>query len=388
MIDKLDKPLGRRRGQAKPNEPKNSMPRLPMVPISIGILALVFGAPLAWVFFVDSPEGGRPVANVEVNSVVDSNELARNLTVEPLSPADGDAGQVTVISDGDQMIVSTDGLPDTDESALDGSLARKDMLELSQHGNIPQVASNGDRPQDVYARPSISLETANGKPLIAVIVTGLGLSKDGSNSAIDKLPDDFTLAFAPYGKSVAEIARKAREGGHEIMLQVPLEPFDYPQNDPGPQTLLVGQSARSNLDRLYWLMSRFEAYTGIINHMGAKFTSSSGDFEPIMEEIALRGLAYFDDGSSNRSVAPQLAQRSGAAFAIADFTLDDAPSREKILEQLTRLEVRAREKGHAIGLAAVLPISVRTLTEWAQTLEDKGFILVPVSALYTQNDGT
>jgi len=383
MKDMLDKPLGRKRGKAKPSEPNSSLPRVPIVPITIGILVLVISAPLAWISFVENPEGGRPVADVEVNSIVDSNELARNLTVEDAEPI----GETEELDGNDQIIVIADDVPDLDDTQ-DGSLARKDMLEQSQHGYIPQVAGNGDRPQDVYARPSITSASANGSPLIAVVVTGLGLSKDGSNSAIDRLPDDFTLAFAPYGKSVSEVARKAREGGHEIMLQVPLEPFDYPQNDPGPQTLLVGQSARSNLDRLYWLMSRLESYTGIINHMGAKFTSSSGDFEPIMEEIALRGLAYFDDGSSNRSVAPQLAQRSGTAFAVADFTLDDTPSRGKILEKLNRLEVRARERGHAIGLAAVLPISVRTLTEWAQTLEEKGIILVPLSALYTKNDGS
>ncbi|MCZ4271662.1 divergent polysaccharide deacetylase family protein [Maritalea porphyrae] len=387
MIDKLDKPLGRRRGKAKPPESKTNLPRLPIVPIAIGIMALVIGAPLAWIFFVDNPEGGRPVANVEVNSVVDSNELARNLTVEEQSQAEEPDTGVVEAGNSEQLIVNTDDLPDSDNAAV-GGLVRKDMLELSQHGYIPQVASNGDRPVDVYARPSISASTADGKPLIAIVVTGLGLSKDGSNSAIDRLPDDFTLAFAPYGKSVAEIAGKAREGGHEVMLQVPLEPFDYPQNDPGPQTLLVGQSVRSNLDRLYWLMSQIQGYTGIINHMGAKFTSSSGDFEPIMEEIALRGLAYVDDGTSNRSVAPQLAQRSGADFAVADITLDDTPSQARILEQLSRLEIRAREKGHAIGLATVLPISVRTLTEWAQTLEDKGIILVPVSALYTHHDGS
>lgn len=391
MIDKLDKPLGRRRGQPKQSESTRNLPQLPMVPIALGLFALVIGAPIAWMTMVDNPEGGRPVADVEVNSVVDSNELARNLTLEDEAGENADGDQQPVMvdqsADADQLVVNTDDLPDDDGDNSSIS-ARKDMLEQSQHGYIPQVASNGDRPLEVYARPSITLDSADGKPLIAIVVTGLGLSKDGSIGAIDRLPDDFTLAFAPYGKSGAEVAKRAREGGHEIMLQVPLEPFDYPQNDPGPQTLLVGQSARSNLDRLYWLMSRIEGYTGIINHMGAKFTSSSGDFEPIMEEIALRGLAYFDDGSSNRSVAPQLAQRSGTAFAVADLTLDDNPTRNKILEQLTRLENRAREKGSAIGIAAVLPISVRTLTEWSQTLEDKGIILVPLSALYTNNSGT
>ena len=43
----------------------------------------------------------------------------------------------------------------------------------------------------------------------------------------------------------------ARAAGHELFLEVPLEPFDYPDNDPGPETLLTGQPPRANLDKLY-----------------------------------------------------------------------------------------------------------------------------------------
>jgi polysaccharide deacetylase 2 family uncharacterized protein YibQ len=389
MIDKLNKPLAGKRGKKTKSTDTGSVgPRLPMVPISLGLLAIAIATPIAWINLVDNPDGGRPVADVEVNSVVDSNELARNLTAqnentEPSEPISSPS--VEVIEGNEPLVISTDGLPDSDESQTIG--ARADMLEMSQHGNIPQIGPNGERPADVYRRPAITVESANGRPLVAVIVTGLGLNFDSTSSAIAQLPDDVTLAFAPYGKKVAEAARRARQGGHEIMLQVPLEPFDYPQNDPGPHTLLVGQSARANLDRLYWLMSRIEGYTGVINHLGAKFTSASADFEPVMEELGLRGLAYVDDGTSNRSVARQLAMRSGAPFALVNMALDDNPSRGTILAQLERLEQMAREKNTAIGVITALPISVRTLVEWTQTLEDKGITLVPVSALFVDQIG-
>jgi len=381
MSDALNKPLGR--NKAKPASASKGKgvghKRIPIVPISVTLLVIAIGVPVGWVWMIDTPEGGRPIVEAEVNSVVDSNELARNLLTE-------ESGLI-VDGENDGKIVSTDGLPDVTEE-YDGITPRRDMLEQSQHGLIPQVAGNGDRPVDVYARASITPDSADGKPLIAIIVTGLGLSQDGSASVIDNLPDDFTLAMAPYGKHAATVARRAREGGHELLLQVPLEPFDYPQNDPGPHTLLVGQSARSNLDRLYWLMSRVDSYTGIMNHLGAKFTSASNDFEPVMEEIALRGLAYIDDGTSNRSVASQLAQRSGAPYAQADHILDDVPSRNKILEQLARLEVKAQERGFAIASASALPVTVRTLEEWAGKLEDRGMVLVPISALYKDNLGS
>ena len=35
-----------------------------------------------------------------------------------------------------------------------------------------------------------------------------------------------------------EQVNKARAGGHEILLQVPMEPVGYPGTNPGPRTLL------------------------------------------------------------------------------------------------------------------------------------------------------
>lgn len=142
MIDKLDKPLGRRRGQSKQSEPTRNLPQLPMVPIALGLFALVIGAPIAWMILVDNPEGGRPVADVEVNSVVDSNELARNLTLEDQNADNIEGEQQPVLVDQsagtDQLVVSTDDLPDDDGGASTIS-ARKDMLEQSQHGYIHRL---------------------------------------------------------------------------------------------------------------------------------------------------------------------------------------------------------------------------------------------------------
>ena len=195
------------------------------------------------------------------------------------------------------------------------------------------------------------------------------------------LPDTITLAFAPYGKSLNRTVASARAGGHEILLEMPLEPFDYPESDPGPDTLLTGQAPRDNLEKLFTVMSKFGGYVGLINHMGARFTSSTADFAPVMEELGARGLGYLDDGSSNRSVATQLAAANNVEFGRADVALDQNPARGPILEQLKALEAKATETGQAIGVISALPISVQTLAEWAKSVEQDGFVIVPVSAL-------
>jgi polysaccharide deacetylase 2 family uncharacterized protein YibQ len=165
------------------------------------------------------------------------------------------------------------------------------------------------------------------------------------------------------------------------MLEVPLEPFDFPQNDPGPHTLLTGEPPRANLEKLFWLMARFGGYFGIINNMGARFTASAGDFGPIMEELGARGVGYIDDGSSNRSVSQQLASANKVPYARASMLIDANPARSSILSALDSLEAEALEHGSAIGIVSALPISIQAVSEWSASLDGKGIALVPASAL-------
>ena len=162
---------------------------------------------------------------------------------------------------------------------------------------------------------------------------------------------------------------------------MPLEPFDYPDTDPGPQTLLTGQPPRANLDKLYWLLARFGGYVGLINHTGARFTASAADFGPVMEELGTRGIGYLDDGTSNRSVAPQLAATNKVPFAKADAVLDANPARAPILAALDALAAKAAANGGAIGVISALPVSIATITEWAASHDSHNVQLVPVSAL-------
>src|SRR5690606_3081674 len=99
----------------------------------------------------------------------------------------------------------------------------------------------------------------------------------------------------------------ARREGHEIVMQVPLEPFDYPQVDPGRNTLLAEADPVENRDRLYWALSRITNYAGVMNYMGGRFVTDEAAMTPFFAELAKRGLMYLDDGSSARSIAPDMA---------------------------------------------------------------------------------
>jgi uncharacterized protein len=384
MASDLDAPLSRRKAKSAPTAAgRRHLPIARLASAGIVVLLLVVASR---VMLVNDPSGGRPSAEVAINSTHNANSVVGDnatqpaqgaITVGPEIPlSEIDAAASASIDTVEPREPADAAIVAPDEA---GNLA--DLVEETEYGAIPRIAGTGETPFASYARASVSPTTAGGQPLIAIVVTGLGLNLSGSLEAIEKLPDTVTLAFAPYGKNLERTVGSAQAEGHEIFLEVPLEPFDYPENDPGPDTLLTGQAPRDNMRKLYKVMSRFGGYAGIINNMGARFTASGADFGPMMEELGARGLGYLDDGSSNRSLAPQLAQANRVPFNRADMMLDGNPARAPILEQLAALEAKAREQGSAIGVISALPVSVQTIAEWARGLEEKGILIVPASAL-------
>ncbi len=218
--------------------------------------------------------------------------------------------------------------------------ARPRLTDRGRHGALPKLGEGRLRALDVYARPE---EPGQG-PRIAILVTGLGIGQAATAAAITKLPPAVSLAFAPYGGEVERAAARARAAGHEVLLQAPMEPFDYPDSDPGPQTLLTALKGAENADRLAWAMSRFAGYVGVVNFMGAKLMGDAAAFEPVLREIGARGLGFVDDGTGARPVAPGLAQKARAPLARADIVLDAVARPDAIDRELARLEAQARAR--------------------------------------------
>lgn len=381
MASDLDAPLSRRKAKVAPAAGRR---HLPIARLALAGIAVLLGAVVLRVILVDDPLGGRPSTEVAISSTHNvspavgegaSDPNASPITVGPEIPVSQIPSAETIEAVPEELPAEP-GVPEPDAWGN-----YPDLVEETEFGPIPRIGGTGETPFAAYSRPSITPAVAGGKPLVAIIVTGLGLNLSGSLDAIEKLPEMVTLAFAPYGNNLERTVGAARVDGHEIFLEVPLEPFDYPENDPGPDTLLAGQAPRDNMQKLYKVMSSFGGYAGIINNMGARFTASGADFGPMMEELGARGLGYVDDGSSNRSLAPQLAQANRVPFVRVDMMLDGNPARAPILEQLATLEAKARTQGSAIGIVTALPVSIQTIAEWARELGERGIELVPVSAL-------
>jgi len=250
------------------------------------------------------------------------------------------------------------------------------LIESSPMGPLPRIADDGRKPMTAYAASA-----APGKLRIAIVVSGLGISAKATTAALASLPAGVTLGFAPYAGDVQHWVNEARQFGHELLLEVPMEPFDFPDSDPGPHTLRAGVDEDSNLQRLTWSLSRFTGYAGITNLLGQRFLSDSEVMSPTMTYLARRGLYFYDNGVSAQSVAPQVAGASAAAFAQSNETLDGIQTALEIGRHLSALEDEARAHGSAIGSGFLYPVTVERVAAWSKTLAGRGFVLVPVSAI-------
>ena len=396
--DDLNTPLGRNK--------RKTLPKLPVAgpQLLAGMLGLFGLLVVSWAVFVNDPLGGEPTAAVVVAKQPgasqakpdsDSKQHARYdgpaaATPNPAQAATAAAAAIkaTAPPAGSKTITIFDGssgksqqvvIPGNSSSVEPKAPVDRNMLETSRHGAIPKLGIDGARPSALYARPRQLPANRKDSPRIAIVIGGIGISASGTADAFSKLPGPVTFALTPYGADLEKLAARARGEDHEVLLQVPMEPFDYPDNDPGPQTLLTSLTSDQNIDRLHWLMSRFQGYVGLTSYMGARFTATEQALAPVLRETAKRGLIYVDDGASQRSVAGQIAGSHNLPFAKTDLVLDAVQTPTEIDRALARLEMLARDNGAAVGLATAQPATVARIAEWAKKVEGRGFVLVPIT---------
>lgn len=355
-LNDLNKPL-----HQKARARAASRRRALIAPVLIGAALAVALIAAFWIAVVDDPEGGRAVAVAPIEDAVPA--ATGSLATEEAPAPQETAGTET-------QLAALPAIPPT--IGADPSL-----VEQSAFGPLPRIAPDGRRPRDVYARRSATVPS--GVPRVVIVVGGLGLSQTATQFAIDTLPEDVTLAFAPYGSSLQRWMKRARDAYHEVILQVPMEPNGDAQGHPGEHTLLASDGA-NNRENLHWVMSRVAGYVGVMNHMGARFTAEETALLPFLGEVGERGLFYLDDGSSPRSRAAEIGEALRVPVLTADRILDRSRAPADIQTELAALEATARTRGLAIGVASAFPASVEAIAEWATQAQDRGIFLVPASA--------
>jgi uncharacterized protein len=261
------------------------------------------------------------------------------------------------------------------------------VTEVTSYGQLPRIGKGGEKASKVYERTTSLNVIHSDAPKIAILLGGMGLNEKLTQRAIKELPADVTLAFAPYGNNLQEQVNRARAEGHEVFLQVPLEPVGFPANNPGPKTLSGDASDAENIDSLRWHLSRFTGYAGVVNYMGSRYLSMPKAIKPFLVELKQRGVFFLEDGSMALSATEGTARAMQLPIKRAKVVIDSDPNPQAIIAALTLLEEEATGTGFAIGTGTGLDVTINTVKEWAKAAAERGIILVPMTASYKGRAG-
>ncbi|MGI9484901.1 MAG: divergent polysaccharide deacetylase family protein [Geminicoccaceae bacterium] len=285
--------------------------------------------------------------------------------------------------------------PDPNTSVVDGTLANPaftapaldplkpsepdlTLVDASPFGPLPRIGEDGRRPIQTYARP---YDRRDDRPKVAIMVAGLGPQADATNATFH-LPGAISLIFSAYTDDLPAYFERARLAGHEVLLELPMEPPDYPASDPGPHTLRASGTVDANIERLNWVLARAPGYFAVAGRGGA--FARSPEATPVMKELAAKGVGMIEiDGTGLTDASDE----AGLAYLSAPRWIDATPSAQAIDRALGDLEARARQEGSAIGVAEAYPVTLKRLVEWTATLETRGIALVPASAILLEKSG-
>ena len=356
-----------------------------------------------WLSRIPYPNAGEPIVVVAIPPIEDLT------TASTGKPAEAEAKPTGAEEDVEQIIDENAGIAEQVDEAPAGSSAGRDyqqeatiimarnramkpapiaaVTEDTPDGPLPRVSGRGKKPFDLYSQVTPTAVITSNRPKIAILLGGMGLNQKLTRKAVDELPGDVSFGFAPYGEKLQEQVNRARARGHEIMLQVPMEPVGYPGVNPGPQTLLADATTEENRNALHWHMSRFAGYAGVTNYMGARLLVTADALAPVMKEIKDRGLVYLEDATVNLTMAPKIAASTRLPARRASVVIDADPTPGAIADALARLEQEAIANGIAIGTGSGLEVTIDTVAEWAKDLQQKGILLIPVSAAYKGQQG-
>ena len=365
---------------------------------SISVLALLVGGG-TWLARIPHPFAGEPVILAAIPPV-------QELTTSSTTPAE--TSDVTEAVDNPEDVMDENAdiaeAPDEAAPAEPPDYQREASIIVARHramkpapiaavtekgpqGPLPRISDRGKKPFEVYSQVTPLQVTTSSRPKIAIVLGGMGLNAKLTRKATDDLPGDITFGFAPYGEDLQKQVNRARSKGHEIMLQVPMEPVGYPGVNPGPYTILADAPAQDNIESLQWHLSRFAGYSGVTNYMGARLLVTADALNPVMAELKKRGLVYLEDATVNLTLSPKIADAVRLPERHASLVIDAEATAPAIADALSQLEQEAIANGFAIGTGSGLEVTIDTVAEWARSLQEKGILLVPVSASYRGKAG-
>jgi len=248
----------------------------------------------------------------------------------------------------------------------------KAFYQSGRYGKLPIISDDGREPWRYYAKPDTSEDDAK---VIALIVTGLGMDRDATTQAL-ALPEEVALSFSPYAPELDRQLTRARSAGHEVWLDAPMQPEDYPASDAGTLALMKNMTQEEMDKVLQPLLGKAVGYVGFVAPRAESFTGYNG-MEYIAAQLKSRGLLLVLRGDA--FTPTDTASHTLAVTRQLDLSMVDmAAPPDQMLEELAAM---ATQHGHTLGVTSPAPRVMHHITQFTKEMKQRNLTLVPPSAL-------
>lgn len=230
----------------------------------------------------------------------------------------------------------------------------------------------------------LSKKNADVKGRVAIIIDDFGNSGNGTKE-MTEINQPLTCAiipFLPYTKQDAELAHN---GGHEVIIHIPMEPHIGNPKWLGEKGITSRLTSEQIQQIVREAIEEVPYAVGVNNHMGSKATEDKRVIEAIVTVLKEKNMYIVDSKTSMNSVIREIAEEYDVPVLERAIFLDNEKSITAIKKQLKLLGEIALKEDSAIAIGHVGPeggsITAIAIKEMIPVFEEMGIKIVPVSQL-------
>lgn len=207
---------------------------------------------------------------------------------------------------------------------------------------------------------------------LALIVDDVGFRRDRIRTML-AWPVPVVFAILPERPLSSSLANEIRAAGRDVFLHQPMEPQDYPTQDPGPLALLLRDSPATWTALLDQAAAGLWPVAGVNNHMGSRFTAHAAGAQVVAAWLKANDLMFVDSLTTPHTAMRAACVAAGVPYVSRDVFLDHARSATELTQQIDTWLLKADRRGLAVAIGHPHHITLQHVGARIQQTLDDGY---------------
>jgi uncharacterized protein len=220
-----------------------------------------------------------------------------------------------------------------------------------------------------------------GKIKVALIIDDFGANGGELLQSFCKLDSNVSFAIMPNLEYSTTAMKKAVASGHETIIHIPMQPLDYPKNDPGKNAILLSLSTSEIANRIEGYIKELPYCIGANNHMGSAVTQNPADMKAVLQVLKKHDMFFIDSATTPGSIVAQAANEVGVPEAKRRIFLDVPDSSpENTTAKIKDLEKIGAQAGTVIVIGHCHnEKKLEQIKSFIRQCKDLGYEFIPIS---------